>query len=380
MTLPSHEFIPLLNIGARVAPGMPVTTISSTIVRTGKLKILAFFFSIFQLALLGTFIAYVWSHKVKQQNSTIWVSISNNTLLLLSTIISRVPPIIVPFEMGIAAYSFAREWLISSSIPDDQHSKLGTLTPEQYHIALKVIGNADLGAIVAASKYVFRRSGNSRRPRWLTKSITTLFTLISLAYLIGGIDLWLHQAVLSVHLTSFSTALEPTTSFSRAINTTLCPENAIHPCTSVSSLIGSTTIINTAEGFATVANISDLNEVVLLPGTSIALMLPSQGIRKQSTYQASTFATYTTCAPVTVECGVDFQSNSYACLERPAFRGMFVENDTYGSQAMSFVGSGTTLVGQDLLDHGAQSQPLELGITTFLPPRASSFLCHRSVH
>src|SRR5438477_9521859 len=126
-----------------------------------------------------------------QRSGVIWIAISNNLLLLMSTIISRVPPIMVPFVMSIAAYGFAREWLVFSSLPETRESP----TPEQYQIALQVNGRADLGAVWETVKYLYRRFNGPRHPNWLLKSIVALFTLMFLAYLIGGIDIWLHQAV-----------------------------------------------------------------------------------------------------------------------------------------------------------------------------------------
>jgi hypothetical protein len=339
----------------------------------------------FQLCLTAIFVAYVWSHIVSRDNSTIWVTIPNNTLLLISTIISRVPPTIVPLVMGLAAYGFASDWLVSSAAPD-QNLGPPAPTPEQYSIALKVIGGADLGAVVAAVKYLFRKPDPNvpvpLHPRWLTTSIIFLLGLTFLAYLVAGIDLWFHKSVLSVYLTTFATSRTPTTSFSRSVNSTFCAlqKNATlfeHPCTSITQGAQSPFILGASEGLATATNTSSINEVILLPNSSIALLLPAYSLRSQHAYQATTIGTYATCAPISLECSlypVSGASTPYACVEHPAFVGDMNVVPLPASVLASFNESGTRMVGLGPSDLGASSQPLELGVAALLQSGEASFV------
>jgi hypothetical protein len=342
-----------------------------------------------QLGLTALFVAYVLSHRVVRTGPTLWVSIPNNIILLISTIIARVPPLIAPLVMTMAAYGFAKDWLMSSALSThhldpDGPVQVGSPTPEQYSIALNVIGRADLGAAFGALKFLFRKRDrnipSTQRPRWLTKSIIFLFSLTFLAYLVGGMDLYLHQSVLSVHLTTFTTSRIATTSFSRVINSTLCAlENANPwPCASVSQGAHAALMVEPAEGLAAATNTSTINEVVALPNSSIALLLPASSVRAQNTFQATTFGTYTTCAPVSIECGLYAASGAstpYACLERPAFNGDITVVPSGSSVISSFNGSGTRLVGLISNDVGAWSQPLEFGIAAFLQSGAAFSLC-----
>jgi len=123
---------------------------------------------------------------------------------------------------------------------------------------------------------------------------------------------------------------------------------------------------------ATVANTSTTNEVILLPGTSIALLLPASNLRGQSVYQANTFGSYTSCAPASQECSLAVDpggSLSYGCLEHPGFTGDLSGVTPLGngqitsSSWKAFNQSGTLPVGGfDEKDQGAWSQPLELGV------------------
>ena len=345
---------------------------SSTTIR--KVTLLAALLALLQFSLLTTFVAYVWSHRVLHRSGVIWVAISNNLLLLMSTIISRVPPIVVPFVMSIAAYGFAREWLLSSPLPEGR----GTPTPEQYQIALQVNGRADLGAVLATVKYLYGRSNGPRHPDWFAKSIAVLFVLIWLAYLIGGVDIWLHQAVYAGRLTSFTTSSEPDTDFSRVIDPNFCssPADAVNPSCALNPL--NTTISIADESLATATNKSQTHEVIVLPNTTIALMLPAYSKRNLRVYEASTFATYTTCAPISRECNLRLSDWSpqytttylYGCVKQPAFSGSF--DAAYDNQLLenSHI-YGFFESGEHLPNHGdslgASTQPLPLGIAASLP-------------
>jgi hypothetical protein len=309
------------------------------------------------------------------------VSISNNTILLISTVISRIPPLLVPVAMGFAAYDCAREWLISSAAPpleeSSQPSIVSTPTPEQYNLALRVLGNGDLGAAWATVRYLVtnarQKTGTIQRPRWLNRSIIFLFFLTFVAYIIGGIDIWLHKNVVSVRLTTFEKSTVPTTSMSRTINYTYCESQLPNrpwssPCISVTQGALPAIMLFPDEGLATVTNTSSVNEVVLLPDSAIALLLPSSQIRSTNTYIATTFGSYTSCAPISLECNLRAESGAttpFACIEHPEFRG-----DIYmgsGNSVMtSFNGSGTRLVGASDRELGAWSQPLEFGVRALL--------------
>jgi hypothetical protein len=354
-----------------------------------KVVLLSLLLSIFLLGLLAIFGGYIWSHVVQRSGAIVSVSISNNTILFISTIISRIPPLLVPVAMGFAAYNCAREWLIYSAAWPLHHSSQPSVvavpTPEQYNIALRVLGNGGLGAAWAAIRYLVtasrRKAGIVRRPRWLDRSIILLFFLTFIAYLIGGIDLWLHKEVVSVRLTTFEKSKVPTTSMSRTINYTYCDvqlsqrgDNS-YPCTSVTQGAHLPFMIFPDEGLATVTNTSNLHEVVLLPDSSIALLLPSSQIRSTNTYIATTFGTYTTCAPVSLECNLYAESGAstpYACVEYPEFRGDMSYVASGSSTIANFNGSGTRGVGGPSTDLGAWSQPLEFGIAALL----QSSECH----
>jgi hypothetical protein len=347
-----------------------------------KVVLLSILLSIFLLGLLAIFVVYIWSHVVQRSGAIVSVSISNNTILLISTIISRIPPLLVPVAMGFAAYGCAREWLIYSAARSLhyplQSSTVAVPTPEQYNLALRVLGNGDIGAVWATTRYLVtaarRKAGIIHRPRWLNKSIILLFFMTFVAYLIGAIDLWLHQGVVSVRLTTFEKSRVPTTSMSRTINYTYCDfqlsgrRDDSYPCTSVTQGAQSPFMIFADEGLATVTNTSYLNEVVLLPDSSIALLLPSPQIRSKNTYIATTFGTYTSCAPISLECNLRSESGAstpFACIEHPEFRGDI--GVVSGSSKMtSFNGSGTHRVGAFNTELGAWSQPLEFGIRALL--------------
>ena len=347
-----------------------LTRLSSTV---RKVTIVAVVLVVLQFSLLAIFVSYLWSRRVAQNSGVIWVAISNNILLLMSTIISRVPPIVVPFAMSIAAYGFAREWLLSSPLPDTR----GSPTPEQYQIALRVNGSADLGAVWATLKYLYRRSSNGpRHPNWLTKSIAALFTLMSLAYLIGGVDIWLHQAVFAGRLTSFTTLPTPKTMFSRILDQRFCSSPEIITNYTSCAFNPLTAASFADEGLATATNKSRMNEVALLPNTTIALLLPVHSIRNQRFYEASTFATYTTCASMSRECNlrpsaVGENIFAYGCLERPAFSGVFDagqrSNSAETSQIFGVFEGGQGIVSLQDDDVGAWKQPVELGIFASLP-------------
>ncbi|PVF91376.1 hypothetical protein CPB86DRAFT_878555 [Serendipita vermifera] len=354
-----------------------------------KVILLPLLLSGFLLGLLTIFATYVWSHTVKQSGGTIWVSTSNNTILLISTIISRVPPLLVPVAMGITAYDCAREWLIHSANPHpnspNQQPVVAIPTPEQYNIALRVLGGGDLGAVWATLRYLVgssrRKTGIIRRPHWLNKSIIILLYLTCLAYLVGGIDLWLHEGVVSVHLTTFEKSALPTTSMSRTINYTYCDAQISQrtvnsfPCASVTQGAQSPFIVFADEGLATVTNTSSLNEIVLLPDSSISLLIPSTQLRSTNTYVATTFGTYTTCAPVSLECNLYAKSGAstpYACIRRPEFRGDMTYVPSGSSLMSNFNESGTRTVGLSNTDLGAWSQPLELGIAALLQSTGDS--------
>ncbi|PVF99492.1 hypothetical protein CPB86DRAFT_286946 [Serendipita vermifera] len=348
-----------------------------------KVTLLSLLLTGFLLGLIAIFVAYILSHVVQRSGGTIWVSISNNTILLISTIISRVPPLLVPVTMGLAAYDCAREWLIHSaarSLDDSLEQSIAAVpTPEQYNVALRVLGGGDLGAVVATLRYLIGNSrskgGNIHRPRWLTKSIIILFCLTILAYLVGGIDLWLHQGVVSVRLTTFEKSAVPTTSMSRTINYTYCDfqladrRDNSYPCTSVTQGAHLPFMVFADEGLATATNTSSMNEVVLLPDTSIALLIPSPQLRSTNTYVATTFGTFATCAPVSLECNLHAQSGAstpYACVEHPAFRGDMSTVASGSSSMSNFNESGTRGIGGISTELGAWSQPLEFGIASLL--------------
>jgi hypothetical protein len=80
-----------------------------------KLTLVSVSLVILQTLLTVGFVAYIWSNRVLHCHMVIIVNIPNNLLLLFSTILSRVTPIIVPFAMSSAAYTFANDWLVLSS-------------------------------------------------------------------------------------------------------------------------------------------------------------------------------------------------------------------------------------------------------------------------
>ena len=359
----------------QTSPTQPLSILTCLSSTVRKATIVAAVLVILQFSLLAIFVSYLWSRRVAQNSGMIWVAISNNLLLLMSTIISRVPPIVVPFVMSIAAYGFAREWLTSSPLPDTR----GSPTPEQYQIALQVNGSADLGAAWAAIKYLYRRSSNGpRHPNWLSKSITALFILISLAYLIGGVDIWLHQAVFAGRMTSFTTSPTPQTMFSRILDQRFCSSPEIITNHSSCAFNPLTAASYADEGLATATNKSRIHQVALLPNTTIALLLPVHSIRNQRFYEASTFATYTTCASMSRECNLrrglivyGEESFAYSCLERPAFSGVFDagqrSNSAETSRIFGLTEGGQGTVSAEDYDVGAWKQPVELGIFASLP-------------
>jgi hypothetical protein len=80
------------------------------------------------------------------------------------------------------------------------------------------------------------------------------------------------------------------------------------------------------ESIATAANRSSIHKAFLLPNTSLALLLPAPSIRTQKMYVASTYAMYTTCAPMSMECNLHVQSGGVAqfhCLEQLVIQGEF---------------------------------------------------------
>ena len=346
---------------------IPRAVTNSELAPIRRVTLVSVALSILQLSLLSTFVGYVWSHRVVQRDAIIWVSIPNNLFLLMSTVISRVPPVIVPIAMSIAAYGFAKDWLSSSSLPEHP----GNPTPKQYQIALQVNGNADIGAAWATSKYLLTRSSKSRHPAWLTKSIAALFSLLSLAYLNGFLDIWLHQAVSVATLTFFTKAPQPLTTFSRLLNPRLCdgPPDMVNVNCSLFH-----TAYNPDESIDTAAGRSGTHEVVLLPNTATALLLPAASIRGQMTYEASTFAAYSTCAPISRQCNLASFANAgrvgiqFFCFGRPAFQGS-LDIDREFSHSYVFNGSGRVTPRDfgDWSDFGAWSQPVELGIVADFP-------------
>ena len=285
-----------------------------------------------------------------RRGAIIWVRIPNNQFLLMSTVISRVPPVIVPFIMSIAAYGFAKDWLTSSSLPEHP----GNPTPKQYQIALQVNSNADLGAVWATLTYL-RTPSRKHHPAWLTKSIAALFCLLSLAYITGFLDIWLHHAVSAVNLTVFTKTQQPTTNFSRLLSPEFCsgPRDMMNDtCRSFSQTAWD-------ESVATATGTSDAHEVVLLPNTTIALLLPAASKRGQETHQASTFATHSTCTAISRECKLRYESASleFLCFGRPALRNSLSLNSLLGPYLQVMNDSGRSFP----VD-GARSQPVELGI------------------
>lgn len=325
-----------------------------------KVKIFTLAIFAFHLSLVVIFVAYIWSHVVYRVHSTIWVTIPNNTILFISSIFSRIPPLIVSFVMGLAAYGFAADWLMSSSIPNQNAQD--NPTPEQYSIALSVIGIASLGAIKSVAIYLYKQRRNQaamRYPRWLVKSIVFLLLLTATSSLVGLIDLWLHKAALPVRLSTFSTISTPTTQFSRVVNSSLCTEMEAErpPCNSAQLDDASfPQFAQSLEYLLTVTNTSSLNEVVNLPGTSLALLLPVSSLRGNYTYKASTFGVYTTCSPISNECGLNSGRTYYSCPEHPALAGNIHNMKQGTSVRTTFIDSGTQL------SSTAIGQPVELGV------------------
>jgi hypothetical protein len=326
----------------------------------GKVKIFTLAIFAFHLSLVVIFVAYIWSHVVYHAHSTIWVTIPNNTILFISSIFSRIPPLIVSFVMGLTAYGFAADWLLSSSIPNQNAQD--NPTPEQYSIALSVIGIASLGAIKSVAIYLYKRRRDQaamRYPRWLVKSIVFLLLLTATSSLVGLIDLWLHKAALPVRLSTFSTTSTPTTQFSRVVNSTLCAEMETSGARCNSAQLDDASFpqfTQSLEFLRTVTNTSSLNEVVNLPGTSLALLLPVSSLSGNYTYKASTFGVYTTCTPISDECGLNAGRLYYSCLEHPALAGNLLNMKQGTSIRTTFTDSGTQTSSTTI------DQPVELGV------------------
>ena len=318
----------------------------------------SFSICLFLLALAAGFAAYIFANRVFFSSIYLYVDIPNNHILLFSSVISRVPPLLPQLLMGVAAIGFGYDWLVASL--RDGHDEL---TPEQYSLILQICSTAGLSAALNGL-YYRRRTASGKAPTMppILKRAVIYLVLITIAVnLVGIMDTVLHSGVAQASFGKFSQPPpEPTFAFGRQINQTLCSEEGTDaPCASVYAGAHQPTLVNSVESLSTAGNSSNTNEVVVVD--NVALLVAKQ--RAQNTFTAKTTGWYTSCKPITVQCSVTASSGAstpFACIDYPAFQGDLSSLST-SITINRFNETGTRLV-DGYRDAGAWSQPAEYGI------------------
>ena len=321
------------------------------------------------LALTGGLIVYIFINRVFFSSPYVFVNVPNNRILLIGTLIAKIPPLLTPVLMGIVAYGLAYDWIIGS-----QRDGENTLTPEQYSLLLHICSSAGLESLWDGLAYRWRTkrhpTSTPRIPPILSRAAMYL-TVITLA--VNGVsvmDTVFHDGVAPAAFSLLSSSTHPLHAFGRQINQTICNNQGSSfltgpsPCASVRKGNAGTFLQgNAAESSTTAANASSVHEVVMVD--NVALLLDKQ--RGQNTFMAKTIGWYSTCTPVSQQCNLRAISNvqaPYGCIDYPAFKGDLSGKDGSGgfdaAQVFPFNASGTR---DARLGLGAWSQPLEFGVT-----------------
>ena len=328
------------------------------------------------LLILATgFAVYVFTNCVFFSSVYVYVNATSNRILLFSSVISRIPPLLPQVLMGVAALGFGYDWLVASLSEGDDE-----LTPEQYSLILRICSTAGLFAAWDGFNYQ-RRAGKGRTPALpsiLRRAVVYLILIRVSLLSIGLMDTVLHEGVVQAAFGLFSPLPpDPTLAFGRQINQTLCNaiDNKVTPCSSVLAESHQAALINANEGIATAENSSQINEVVVID--NVALLVDKQ--RAQTTFTARTTGWYTSCKPVTIQCGMRANGplSPFACIEYPAFQGdLSVVDGGYSTVKISPFNNSGTSGPVDLKDMGAWSQPVEYGIAC-TTPSARRFMIRR---
>ncbi len=323
------------------------------------------------IAMAAGLVVYVFRNTIRYSSVSAFVKAPNNQILLISTIIAKIPPFLSGTLMGVGAIGYAYDWMKSSASNGEDMP-----TPAQYSLLLRICGSADILTLVDGLLYrrkVSRPSSkHPKAPPILKHAVVHLALVIGFVQLIGVMDALLHYGVRPIALATFSVASQ-TNAFGRQINQTFCDENGppggvndpnwpAGPCYSVALGGNGPDMPAQMEGLAAAANTS-VNEIIMVDGIALAM----DRNRGQATFTAQTYGWYTSCVVVSSQCALTSfwpVSTSFSCIDHPAWS-VSVDNAPLGLDISSFNESGTNWVGSERnnrTNYGAWSQPLEFGV------------------
>lgn len=331
------------------------------------------------LALTVALIAYVFANRAYFNSEMIFVKVPNNRILLVSSVISKLPPILPQVMMGVAAVGFGSDWLgTSMGVMHKGQGLRNDLTPEQYALLLRICSQAGPLSLVDAHAYYLRRFTKRARlpsmPPILIRGIIYITILTLLVQTSSILDTILHDKVYAAAFAQLHPAdLTPQKSFGRQLNQTLCNDSLSMgvrspQCTSVVITVSGVRMTEPYEGLLTAVNTSTVHEVIVVDG--VALLMDRN--RGQNTFMANTIGYTTTCKPISQQCGLFAllgTSSPFACPDYPLFLGNMADMES-AAVLQVFNHSGTNQVQGSV--NGVTGQPFELGVRYSVEACASS--------